>query len=144
MQMLYGGLSGGELMKRIHDTLEKHANNELQEHGVTFTQIQMLLALDTMEGGSATLKELEKFFGVAQSTAAGVAVRLEKKNLVIGFTDAEDKRIKHIRITDAGKELCKATQKSMEESERRLFAGLTPEEKAQFLLLLKKIHDTME
>lgn len=142
--MFHDALSGGELMKRINDTLEKNANNELQAHGITFTQIQMLLALSTMENGSATLKELEKYFGVAQSTAAGVAVRLEKKKLVTGFTDSEDKRIKHIKITDAGKELCRAAQKSMNDSEQRLLGGLTPEERTQFISLLKKIYDAME
>lgn len=142
--MMQDELTGGELMKRINDTLEKNANSELQSHGVTFTQMKMLLTLNMLDGGSATLKELEKYFGVAQSTAAGIAVRLEKKKLVTGFTDAEDKRIKHIHITDAGRELCRCAKKSMEESERRLFAGLTPEEQRQFIVLLKKIYDTME
>lgn len=137
-------MTGGELMKRVNDALEKHANNNLQTHGVTFTQIQVLLALNLMRDGTATLKEIEKHFDVAQSSAAGVVVRLEKKKLITSYIDAEDKRIKHIRITDKGKELCRATKQSMEENERRLFSGLTAEERTQFIFLLKKIYENME
>ena len=68
----------GEMMKRIDDRIEKSANNDLQIHGVTLTQIQMLLALNQIENGSAALKEVEKYFGIAQSTTAGIAVRLER------------------------------------------------------------------
>ena len=97
----------GEMFKRIGDAMEKHGNSELQSQGVTFVQMQMLMELNSLPDGSATLKELEKRFGVAQSTAAGVAARLEKKQLVESFRDDQDMRVKHVRITEAGREQCR-------------------------------------
>lgn len=48
------------------------------------------------------MKELERYFGVAQSTIAGVVSRLEQKGFVEAFGDAADKRIKVVHITPAG------------------------------------------
>lgn len=77
--------SCGELMKRINDMIEKQGNSKLQSYGITVSQFKMLVALHLIPDGAATLKELEKYFGVAQSTAAGIASRLEKRNLFLIF-----------------------------------------------------------
>lgn len=129
-----------ELMKRIHDVLEKNANHGLMRHGITFAQLHMLMALDRAEDGTQKLKELEKYFCVAQSTAAGLAVRLEKKGLVQSFADAGDRRVKQLRITDAGREICRDTRANMEETRRRFLSGLDPEEQEQFTRLLQKVY----
>jgi len=133
-----------EFIKRIDTILKKEANNTLQIHGVTFSQIHMLMALYYSKDGSNTLKELEKYFGIAQSSAAGIAARLEKKNLILAFVDPYDKRIKRVQITEKGAQICISAKEAIEESERRLLADLTPEEKIQFRYLLKKVYDSMK
>ena len=72
----------GELMKRTHEAMEAHGNSQMQKNGITFTQFKWLAVLYEREGGTASLKELERFFGVAQSTAAGIVSRLEKKRFI--------------------------------------------------------------
>ncbi|MBF4692225.1 hypothetical protein [Fusibacter ferrireducens] len=49
----------GMLIKKIHDALEKEANNELREKGLTLGQMQMLITLNNSENGTAFLKALE-------------------------------------------------------------------------------------
>ncbi|MCC8100977.1 MAG: MarR family transcriptional regulator [Clostridiales bacterium] len=100
------------LMKRINEKMEKGANEKLRGHGVTFAQMQMqmLMAIYNADMDSVPLKTLEKHFEVAQSTAAGVIVRLERKGLVEGFVPKEDKRLKYIRLTKTGKEICEASE----------------------------------
>ncbi len=56
--------SCGELMKRINDMIEKQGNSKLQSYGITVSQFKMLVALHLIPDGAATLKELEKYFGV--------------------------------------------------------------------------------
>lgn len=136
--------SCGELMKRINDTIEKHANNKLISYDITVSQFKMLMALHHTPEGTATLKELESFFGVAQSTAAGIAARLEKKNLVSSFSDPKDKRVKHIRLTDSGIAICENVIECITETERRLLSGLTSEEQEQLNRLLQKVFNTMK
>lgn len=135
-----------ELMKRIHEVIEKDANNNLMRYGITFAQLHMLMAL-AMEGepgGEAMkLKDLERYFQVAQSTAAGIAVRLERKGLVHSFTDACDKRNKRLQITERGREVCRVAHDSMEETRRRVFSSLTPEEQAEFSRLLLKVYHAL-
>lgn len=132
-----------ELMKRIHDEMEKNANNGLLRHGITFAQFHMLMMLNTEEG-DRMLKDVERHFGVAQSTAAGIAVRLEKKGLICGSTDAMDRRIKRLRITEAGRGICRDARANMEETRRRLLSGLTPEEQEQFTRLLQKVYNAIK
>ncbi len=133
----------GALLKRINDILEKTANNRLRSHGITDRQFKMLLMLYHREGGSATLKELEKYFHVAQSTAAGIAMRLEKKKLIDSYTDPADRRIKHIRLTESGRELCLCLKESILENEQYMLSKLNQEEREQLLQCLQKVYETL-
>lgn len=139
--MIQDTLTCGELMKRLNEMLEKNANNDLMAQGITFSQMKMLVALYKSPDRSATLKELERIFDVAQATTAGIAVRLEKKKLVEGYVDPDDKRIKHIRLSEAGRELCERTKESMDRSERWLMKALDEQEEAELHRLLQKIYD---
>ena len=50
----------GLIIKQIHDTVGKVVNKELKADDITFSQIRMLWTLKNSEGGTLTLKELEK------------------------------------------------------------------------------------
>ncbi len=135
-----GRIDVGGLIKRINDTMEKRANSELQSHDITFFQFKMLLTLRFMKDGTATLKELEHYFGVAQSTAAGVAVRLERKQLIESFPDPNDRRVKCVRITEAGRTLCENHRAAMDQGERDMLRSLAPEEQEQLKGLLLRVY----
>ena len=94
--------SCGGMIKHLHDTLEKHANNTLRKKELTLMQVRTLITLNTLPGKSCSFKELEKQLNVAQSTAAGIAKRLEDKGLIESIVDPNDKRIKIARITPEG------------------------------------------
>ncbi len=137
-------LNCGALMKRISDKMEKKANDEFNSYGVTMTQFRFLMTLNEFPEGKATLKTLEKYFGVAQSTEAGIAVRLEKKGMISSYTDPDDRRIKVIVITDAGKKICEEAHSNMLSAEGRLLKGLNEEEREQFFTLLEKVYNALE
>ena len=129
----------GELIKRLNSSMEKRANNSLNEDGITLSQIKLLCILE--QEGSLTLKELEKYFCVAQATIAGIVVRLEKKGLIESFYLPEDKRAKHIRLTDDGIKMCEHARCSMERNEQWLLSSLDDGEKKELHRLLQKIYD---
>lgn len=129
----------GELIKRLNSIMEKRANNSLNEDGITLSQIKLLCILE--QEGSLTLKELEKYFCVAQATIAGIVVRLEKKGLIESFYLPEDKRAKHIRLTDDGIKMCEHARCSMERNEQWLLSSLDDGEKKELHRLLQKIYD---
>lgn len=133
----------GAVLKQIHDVLEKQANNTLRGQGLTFSQSAVLMLLYEREGGTAAFKELEKDFGVAQPTMAGILSRLEQKKLIAVLEDAEDKRIRRAQLTQAGEEKCREGYRHMKATEERLLCGLTEEEKAELLRLLIKVQASM-
>lgn len=134
----------GALIKKINDEMAKNANNVLRAEDLTFSQIGALLELNSAPGGQLTLKELEKRLHVAQSTAAGITSRLERKALVEGFGDPQDRRIKVIKITPKGIERVQTADLHRMEAEELLLSGLTETEQSIFYSLLKKVCDTLQ
>ena len=132
------------LIKQINDALEKQANNALRDQGMTMAQVTVLMYLDDQSEKTASLKALEKFLGVAQSTAAGIVSRLEQKGYVVGFGDPADKRIKMIKITSAGEQCCANSQENRDLTEERLTMGFGKEEKEAFRMLLQKARDSVK
>lgn len=69
---------------------------------MTMARMEVLLELNSIPEKQCTLKELEQRLHVAQSTAAGIVIRLEQKRYIEGFGDSSDRRIKQVRITESG------------------------------------------
>lgn len=136
--------SCGGLIKQIHDALERNANNAMRPQGMTMAQFGVLLALGWEEDGTLPLKALEQRLHVAQSTAAGIVARLEQKGFVESFGDPADRRVKLVRITEAGQDCCREAERNMERTEAELLSGLTEAERGILLVLLKKVRDTLQ
>lgn len=133
----------GFFIKRINEILEKKANNTFQAIDLTFAQTHMIFMLYQSEGNICSLKELEKHFHAAQSTVAGTVARLEKKKLVEGFADADDRRVKMVRLTELGRMRCLEARKGMLETERLIVSNMTKEEAGEFNRLLRIVYDTI-
>lgn len=131
----------GFYIKRISDLLGKHANRNLQIHNLTVSQVHMLMHMAGGQQPSYSLKELETRFRVAQSTMAGLASRLERKGLVESFGDPADKRVKHVRLTQAGLDVCQASIRYIRDTEDRLTECLSTGEKQQLLSLLRRVYE---
>lgn len=136
-------LNTGRLLKQITDQLEKKANNNLREIGLTVSQLNVLRHLYHAPDGRLTMKEVEKKLHVAQSTATGIAMRLELKGLVTARGDASDHRIKVIEITEEGRSVCLKAKTFIMETETRLLGALDEEERDHFVEMLKKVRDAL-
>lgn len=128
----------GMMIRQIHLLLAKMTNNVLRQHDLTMSQTMALLILSKQEDGELTLKQLEPFLQTSQPDVAGIASRLEKKGLVDGFVDAQDKRMKRIRITATGLEYCQQAKGDMIATEQTLLSQMTPDEQKIFRTLLEK------
>lgn len=130
----------GLLIHQIHNTLEKHGNNQLKKKGLTFSQMNVLIQLMDTSEKKLSFKELEKRLTLAQSTTVGLISRLEQKGLVSVSEDKEDKRIKFVQITDLGVTYCNDARTEMEQTESKLLSVLTEKEKGIFYSLLEKVN----
>lgn len=133
----------GWYIKRIDNALAREACRNVQAHNLTMQQSHMLFCLSDAPEQTLTLKELETIFGCAQSTVAGLVARLEKKGLVEGYTESDDRRIKHVRLTAEGAAMREICHQDMRNSEARLCAALTEAEKELLLSCLKKVYDSL-
>ena len=134
----------GMMIKQIHDCLEKDTNNTLRAQDLTMAQVGALIELRSAEEKQMPLKELERRLHVAQSTAAGIVVRLEQKGFLESFGSSDDRRIKMVRITSKGEDCCLDSDRGMEQAEQKLLHSLTQEEKTVFLDLLEKVCNGMK
>ncbi len=129
----------GALIKQIHDELEKKANALLRQQELTLSQMNVLMELEAAPNHQLSLKELEGLLHVAQSTAAGIVVRLGQKGFVESFTDAGDRRVKMVSITPSGMACCQNAASDVKDMEEQLLSGLTEPEKILFRDLLEKV-----
>ena len=137
-------IPNGFLIKQIHDRLEKRANNSLRAQDLTMMQVSVLMELHYSERQQLSMKELERRFGVAQSTAAGIFSRLEQKDFVEALSDPEDKRVKLAHITQIGESCCTEAAGAMQEAEENLLNGLSDEERTILNRLLIRIAGNLE
>lgn len=133
----------GPYIKWISDALAAEANRHLKQHNLTLSQSHVLMALYRQEEHCASLKELESLFDVSQPTMAGLASRLEAKGLVESFCNPQDRRSKRLRLTMEGVRLCQASQQEITETEARLTASLTAQERELFYSMLQRIYQSL-
>lgn len=132
-----------EIIKQINDDLERSANNRLRSIDMTMAQFGMLYNLYESKTGKLTMKDLERELHVAQSTATGIATRLEKKGMVENFASSDDKRIKVIGITSKGRQICMDSEVPMKEAEENLLQSLNVDERKMLIELLAKVRKSL-
>lgn len=127
------------MVKQLHDTIEKRMNQALSKCDLTMVQMGTLVMLHKKKQDTCTLKELEQILHLAQSTTVGVVKRLEQKGYVKTSIDSRDRRIKNVKITPDGLELCIQSAKEVESIVEQLFESLNEEELQMFLYFIQKI-----
>ena len=135
----------GLMIKMVDDAIAKRANNEMRGLGVTVMQSRLLLELyrrgDDMQ---LPLKELERSFGVAQATIAGLVSRMEEKGLLEMLPNPHDRRAKLAHLTEAGVGICQTVNESIETGEKHIRSGLTKAEAEELERLLGIVYETVK
>ncbi len=134
----------GYKIKKINDVLQKRADETMREMDVTFSQHHVLIYLIHCEDHTSTLKTMEKKFKVSQATMAGLVKRLEEKGMVESYSLESDKRIKMVKISDKGKEVCNKSKELIIQSEQRIREIFTSEEIKQFIDYLDRMYKYLD
>ena len=141
MNQKIGGF--GRLFKQIDECMARRLNNSLQRLDLTASQMHFLMALNC-HGGTLALKEMEELFNMAQSTVAGLAARLEKKELVVTVPDPTDRRVKRIQITEKGRAAFRAATDDMLETEHLITSPLSEEEREALYSMLERVYENIK
>lgn len=127
-------------IKCLSERIERRANSELAQLGITLSQMRVLVTLYYSREGIYSLKELEGIFDFSQQTIAGLVARLEKKELLERIMDQQNRRVKKVRITEMGKAVAEKAQREAAETEQWLLEGLEAEEREALRQLLLKVN----
>ncbi len=129
--------------REVFMLMEKNSNAVFKESGITSAQMGVLITLDLSRKPFVTMKELEKKMCLAQSTVAGLVARLEQKGLVECGQDVNDRRIKWVKRSEAGVQLCEHTRREMHRMDHDYLKDLTPQEREEFIRLLRKVRASL-
>ena len=110
----------------------------------THVQHWFLSYIWTHQDLNVSQRDLEAKFQIRRSTATEILKAMERKNFIIRETSADDKRVKNIHLTKLGASICEASQKKIDEVERKISQNITKEEIKMFYKVLDKIKVNIE
>jgi len=124
------------LIKQVELAAKQHFAAILAPHGVTVNQFTALTVL-ARNPGMTSARLARNSFVRLQSMAQTMAT-LEARGLIHREIDPESRRQFRTSITPAGRELMRAVAGPIENLEREMLAGLTPEQVATFAQALRR------
>lgn len=112
-------------------------NRRFRATGLNQSQIAALLHLQRAEALSQT--ELSRRLGIKKAALGTLIDGLEGKGLVERERSREDRRLQLVSITDAGERVVDEIDRMGEALGTEYRAGITREERAQFIATLQRI-----
>jgi DNA-binding MarR family transcriptional regulator len=111
------------------------------ELGLYRGQPFLLAVLWDQEG--VTHSELARCMHVSPATVTNMIKRMEKAGFVERRPDAEDQRVSHVFLTDAGRAIRERVDARWQEIEARVFGSLSDEEQDRLRALLERVRDDL-
>ena len=129
------------MLSRVYaQVLDAH----MQQLGLTATQGFILGYLAERAGEEVYPRDIERTFGIKHPSVTGVLQRREAKGFIQLVPDQRDRRCKRIYILPKGAACNETMRKTIDDSEARIVAGFSPEEKTQFILFLNRAIRNLE
>ncbi len=77
----------------------------IDESGLTFSQMKVLVELDSPDEDARTVTALSDELGISPASASRAADGLVRKKLLTRVEDADDRRVRRLALTPGGREL---------------------------------------
>jgi DNA-binding MarR family transcriptional regulator len=81
---------------------------------------------------------------VSPATVTNMIKRMEKAGFVERRPDAEDQRVSHVHLTDAGRAIRERVDGQWQEIEARVFGSFSDDEQAMLRALLGRVREELE
>ena len=127
----------GHLVKVLHWCTDQAITAGLEQVGLTAAQGRILGYLAHCTEPPCP-RDVEERFQLSHPTVSGILSRLEQKGFLELRTDPEDRRCKRIYVLEKGWQCHEVMHRTIQENERRMTEGFTPEEQALFAGLLRR------
>jgi DNA-binding MarR family transcriptional regulator len=127
----------GHLIRRAQQIAVAIFMDECSAYDLTPVQYAALVAIRENPGIDAT--RLSALIAFDRSTLGNVLERLESRDLVTRYATPEDKRIKLLKISDAGSALIARAEAAVLRAQDRILAPLKPDDKIKLMALLDQL-----
>ncbi len=127
----------GHHIRRLQQIAVAIFLQETESTGITPVQFAALQTVANSPG--LDQRTLARSIGFDTSTIAGVIDRLEARGLMQRKASADDRRVRLLHITDAGRVLLAEVQPGMQRAQQRMLAPLQAAEQAEFMRMLRTL-----
>ncbi|KEJ96332.1 DNA-binding transcriptional regulator, MarR family [Pseudosulfitobacter pseudonitzschiae] len=132
--------SAGYLANHMARVFAKGLAARIKPLGLTTGTFPALLELWDTDG--LTQKQLVDRLDIEQATMANTLARMERDGLVVRKKDSNDGRVQRIWLTDRARALRGPAISAAQDENAVRLAGLTQDEKRQFVALMHKVLKT--
>lgn len=125
------------LLRRVDQCATQLYSKERTENDLTLRQLAIMSAISRQEDLSQT--DLVAITGIDRSTVAGIVSRLIAKGLLERRRSTIDGRAYCVRLSKRGSRAVAGADRLYTRIEKKLLAGVSPAEAAQFISTLRAI-----
>lgn len=127
----------GHNIRRLHQISVAIFLQESDAFGVTPVQYAALQSVGNQP--NLDQRTLARSIGLDTSTVAGVVDRLEARGLLARNASPEDRRVRLLSLTDAGRQLLIDIVPAMLKAQRLMLEPLPEKEQAEFMRMLRQL-----
>jgi DNA-binding MarR family transcriptional regulator len=95
----------GVLIKRLMGGASGEVFRLIDESGLTFSQVKVLVDLDSSDEDARTITALSDELGISPASASRAADALVRKKLATRVEDPDDRRVRRLALTARGRDL---------------------------------------
>ena len=126
----------------IERALDSISNIEFKD--INLSNLQFLYVVRIYEHPGTIAEQLANLIKVDRTTLARAVRRLEKQGYVYRESDPDNKKIKHLYVTEKGKQIYPFIIRENSHSNEVALQGFTPEEAQQVHDYLKRIRQNID
>lgn len=130
------------VINRALEAIRKKATNDVKQYGLNLTEFGVLELL--YHKGPQPIQVIGKKVLLASSSITYVIDKLEEKELIVRESCPRDRRVIHVRLTEAGEKLIRDIFPKHRRMIAEMFSSLDEDEKKEAIRLLKKIGMNVE
>jgi len=125
----------GHQIRRLHQIAVAIFLQESDAHGLTPVQYAAMQAVANAPGSDQ--RTLASMVGFDTSTIGGVIDRLEARGLIVRSASPNDRRVRLLTLTAAGRALLEAAVPAMLQAQERILQPLPKKDRAEFMRMLQ-------
>ena len=132
-------ISVGRMIVQLASLVRREVDGRMAAHGLTDAQWKPLWLLNI--GRADTPNELARHLDCDAGAVTRLLDRLESKGLLERLRSETDRRVVHLRLTDAGREACACVPHVLASVHNEVLAGFSRDEWLQLRTLLARLLD---